>query len=265
MAGSEDESNDSELIGDGGDESKGDRDGKAESASDEDDPEAEEEEAYVETRGKGKGKGSKRGRPKGVKTKNDPAGVLQDAPAGKAKGGKAGKGKKGGANGGGRKSLVVDGKKKCKGCSKWREVELFPEGSSSEKSCRQAMQNISYACTNQADVDWWAEVQDNPGKLEAVLAEYFARCPRVEAPGKKRSAFKFVVAQYREEERVEKQLLLDGVSEMMNLIQYQCHKEKRKNGGVSFEISAIDFAEKLRMQKLKGTADTKGEHPVHKD
>ena len=134
---------------------------------------------------------------------------------------------------------VVNGLKYCPPCGKWLSVDCFPFGSGQCWDDRLAIQNIQAAAKTQDQLEWWNAVKVSESALAKVVQAYHMRCPKIE--GKKRKTI--VILSYREEQRQEQQLLLDGVFEMMNAKQYQHWMAKPKNGGIDVEVSRAKFKE----------------------
>ena len=163
--------------------------------------------------------------------------TLQNIGGGKiTKGGKGTKGK-------GNRRTVKDGMKLCTGCNRWREVALFPAGFAEERECRQAVQNLRNAAGTQGKGDWMKDKLSDPKTTVQMIWQYFVRCPQ-KNPSKKASRRPvFACANYIEEERRERQLLLDGIYEMMHERHYIYFMSKPKNGCIEAEVARKDWLE----------------------
>lgn len=94
----------------------------------------------------------------------------------------------------GRPAKVKAGTKWCKACNKTLPIEQFPAGSAYCHLDKQAVQNIAHAAKSQGEGQWWANILDNPKKLQKVVKHYSQSCGI--GPTKKKSGFK--VAAYKE-------------------------------------------------------------------
>ena len=102
--------------------------------------------------------------------------------------------------------------RKCRTCKKNKPVDTWPVNCPHCRDCRQAMENVGAAAKKAGKKTWWAEVQKDEIKLQAVLKDYNTQCPAL--PGKPRKPF--AVVKYLEFQEAASGVLRDGIQTMMH-------------------------------------------------
>lgn len=138
---------------------------------------------------------------------------------------------------GGRPKRAKAGMKRCYACNKDLPIDQFPLGSAHCSNDRQPVQNLASAAKAQGQDTWWAEVIQDPKKLQKVVKAYHQQCPKVD--GKKRAPFK--VLTYIEYVRQEELLIKDAEYEMMDLRKWIAWHGKQKNGSMEVEEARALF------------------------
>ena len=132
---------------------------------------------------------------------------------------------------------IVKGKKWCRACMKWLPVEQFPAGSGQCAEDRKILQNLRNAAEAQGKARWFDSLQTGPEeRLAHVVLNYKNRVQH--ASGSKKKAGVFPIAQYKEEVRQERNIITEGIMEMMHKQHYVAWAGKAKNGSVPAEEAA---------------------------
>lgn len=146
---------------------------------------------------------------------------------GRPKGGKTDKG-------------LPKGKRRCQGCLKLFDADVFPPSSLYCARDKKAVDNLYRAARVQDQGDWFQTIRSEPKKMQLLLKTYHARCPSPQ-PGKRRKAPNLL--EYKEVVRTVSSYMRDDVGEMFHEAAFIHWAMKPKNLGLSHVEAAKRFSE----------------------
>ena len=106
-----------------------------------------------------------------------------------------------------------------------------------------AFRNIKNACVAQNEVEWFEEQKGGPNSLFSMLRNYQNKAGVERASGVHNKRCVFVAAHYKEEIRMQRALLFDGISQYMNKVQYQVFMALPANGSLDPEDAGSKWEE----------------------